>query len=336
MKFNSTLWAVACLGLAVTAAPVAFAQQQQQDNASQYNGVSHPPADDAIVATPDEPYAPPAAVRAKPSPEVYAPPPPPAQAPMTRASATAYGTTSSASGSSRYDNTDYGIVTRPVTPQQANAAAFDGSTAVLHTRSGYNPDNDIVTRVPDSANALPEGTLIRVRLDKALSTNYTLAQTPFQGRVAVDVLKGGSVIIPAGSILRGRVTQVTQGHHLGTAATLRLRPDMVILPDGTAYHLYAEVIDSDADGTRTGSEGGIKPSAHVAKKSLEYGVGVGTGAMVGAELAGPAGAIAGSLIGAGLVTTHLLTQHPTAANVPAGSEVVFSLTEPMDLTPTRN
>jgi hypothetical protein len=58
--------------------------------------------------------------------------------------------------------------------------------------------------------------------------------------------------------------------------------------------------------------------------------------MVGAELGGPAGALAGSVVGAGVITTHLLLQHPEAATVPAGSEVDFSLTEPLDMTPTRN
>ncbi len=330
MKLNGTRWAVACLGLAVIAAPVAFAQQQQ-DNNSQYEGVSHPPPDSTIVITPEPQYTPPPAVQTKPSPEVSAPPPP------ARTSAPAYSAprASSATRDSRYDNTDYGIVTVPVTPQQAEQE-YPGETPTLQKRPGYNANNDIVTSVPGSAYALPEGTEIRVRLDNALSSNYTTAETPFQGRVMVDVLNGGSVIIPAGSVLRGRVTEVTQGHHFGPAATLRLRPETVILPDGTAYHLYAQVIDSEAPGTQTGNEGGIQPNGHVVKKSLEYGVGVGTGAMVGAELAGPAGALAGSLIGAGLVTTHLLTQHPTAASVPAGSEIVFSLTEPLELTPTQN
>jgi hypothetical protein len=330
MKFNGTRWAVACLSLAAIAAPVAFAQQLQ-DNTSQYEGVSHPPPDSTIVATPDQAYAPPPATHAKPSPQVYAPPPPPSY--KTSSSYTA--STNSQNSSSHYDNTDYGIVTVPVTPSQA-AQQFPNDTPTLQTRPNYNTNADIVTSVPGSANALPEGTEIRVRLDNALSTNYTTAMTPFQGRVTVDVMNGGSVIIPAGSVLRGRVTEVNQGHHFGPAATLRLRPDTVILPDGTAYHLYAQVIDSEAKGTQTSSEGGIQPNGHVVKKTIEYGVGVGTGAMVGAEVAGPAGALAGSLIGAGLVTTHLLTQHPTAANVPAGSELVFSLTEPMELTPTRN
>ncbi|HTV04656.1 MAG TPA: hypothetical protein VME86_04755 [Acidobacteriaceae bacterium] len=346
MKLNGTRWAVACLSLAIIASPVAFAQQQQQNNDSQYEGVSHPPPNDTIVATPEQPYSTAPTSAAKPSPEVTAPPPP-ATTPAAHTTAPAYTAPAYSSGSSysasnnslssqsRYDNTDYGIVTVPVTPQEVNQE-FPKNTPSLETRPNYNADNDIVTSVPGSAYALPEGTEIRVRLDNALSTNYTTEETPFQGRVMVDVLNGGSVIIPAGSVLRGRVTEVAQGHHFGPAATLRLRPDEVILPDGTAYHLYAQVIDSEAPGTRTGGEGGIQPNAHIVKKSLEYGVGVGTGALVGAELAGPAGALAGSLIGAGLVTTHLLTQHPTAASVPVGSEIVFSLTEPMDLTPTRN
>lgn len=349
MKLNGTRWAVACLSLAVIAAPAGFAQQQQNSE-SQYEGVSHPPPNDTITADPLPAYNTAPAPAAKPSPQVTAPPPPSAQAPAVRtaapAAAPAYSistgnsaNSNSLSSQSRYDNTDYGIVTVPVTPQQADQEYphdYSQDAPTLQTRSSYNSNNDIVTSVTGSANALPEGTEIRVQLDNALSTNYTTTMTPFQGRVMVDVLNGGSVVIPAGSVLRGRVTEVTQGHHFGPAATLRLRPDEVILPDGTAYHLYAEAIDSEAPGTQTSSEGGIQPNGHVVKKSLEYGVGVGTGAMVGAELAGPAGALAGSLIGAGLVTTHLLTQHPTAANIPAGSEIVFSLTEPMDLTPTQN
>jgi hypothetical protein len=332
MKINGNRWAIACLSIAVMATPLAFAQQQQQDTSNQYQGVSNPPPDDTIVATPDTPATPLPAVRAKPSAEVYAPPPPPIRAANSDATVISPG---SASYDSRYDNTDYGIVTVPVPANQAGQTV-PGDTAVLHARPNYDAGAGIVTGAPGSANELPEGTEIRVRINDALSTTDTTVGTPFQGRVMVDVLNSGSVIIPAGSTLRGRVIQVSQGHHFGPAATLRLRPEMVILPDGTAYHLYAQVLSSEASGTRTGSEGGIEPNAHVLKKTVEYGVGVGTGALVGAELAGPPGALAGSIVGAGLVTTHLLLQHPTAAVVPAGSEIVFSLTEPMDLTPTRN
>jgi hypothetical protein len=333
MRINGNRWVLAYLSIAMMAAPAAFAQQQQQSASDPYQGVSQPPPDDTIVITPDT--APPAdqdqpAATAKPSPAVPAPvaAPRPAPTPAPRIVS---------DNDSRYDNTDFGIVTVPVTGNAQNDPGYydnQADGAVLHTRE--NPDYSIVSPGADSPNELPEGTEIRVRISDALSTTETTVGSPFHGQIVVDVLKGGSVIIPAGSTLRGRVVQVSQGHHLGPAATLRLRPDIVILPDGTAYHLNAQVIASEADGTRTGSEGGIEPSSHVVKKTAEYGVGVGTGVLVGGELAGPPGALAGSLVGAGLVTTHLLLQHPEAAVVPAGSEIIFSLTEPLDLTPTKN
>jgi hypothetical protein len=330
MKINGTRWTLVFLSFAVIAAPSAIAQQQP-NTSSQYQGVSNPPPDDTIVAAPDTPPPPEQqATKAKPSPAVP-PPPPPATATVTPSTSTA-APEHALSNDSRYDNTDYGIVTVPV---QAGSPA-SGDNAALQARPNYDADADIVTSVPGSKNELAEGTVIRVRINEELSTASTTVDTPFQGKVMVDVMNGGSVIIPAGSMLKGRVVQVSQGHHFGPAATLRLRPDTVILPDGTAYHLYAQVMSSEADGTRTGSEGGIEPTAHVVKKTAEYGVGVGAGALVGGELAGPPGVLAGSLIGAGLVTTHLLLQHPEAAVVPAGSEIIFSLTEPMDITPTRN
>ena len=231
----------------------------------------------------------------------------------------------------RWDNTDYGIVTKPVPPGEDNPQTppYGPDTTVLHVR-------DSRAAASGPSNQLPAGAQIRIRIAEALSTDDTQAGAPFNGRVMVNVMQNGSVIIPAGSTMRGRVVEVSQGHHFGPGASLRLRPDVVVLPDGTAYHLYAQVAYSNADGTQVGSEGAVQPSSHVVKKSIEYGATMGTGAIVGAAIAGPPGALAGTLIGAGLVTTHLLLQHPDDASIPAGSEVTFSLTEPLYLIPTRN
>jgi hypothetical protein len=302
--------------------PAAFAQtmpQQSGQDASQ--GVSHPPADDTIAASPDMDNAAPVTAP-KPSAAVPATPPPVSQpAPVAAAAPSA-------------ENPDYGIVTS-VVPSQTESTAAASSDASLQKRP-WNPDDDIVHVIPSSPNELAEGTNIRVRLSQQLSTTETTSGQPFKGIVAFNVYKDGRIIIPAGSELRGRVAGVSQGHHLGNRATLRLRPELVLLPDGTAYHLYAQVIQSQAPGTRTDSEGGIQPSSQIKKEAIEYGVGVGAGAVAGAEIAGPHGAIVGGLVGAGVVTAHLLIQHPHAATVPEGSTVIFSLTEPMALTPTRN
>lgn len=312
MKKTGNSLALMAFAGALLLAPAAFAQQSSQNP---YQGVSNPPPDDTIVVSQDQTANPPAA---KPSPAVSAKP----AAVTTTASAPAPAT-----------DPDDGIVTS--VPSDSASAAAPVAGATLEKRP-YNPDEDIVGYVPSPSNELAEGTDIRTRLMDALSTKDTNAGVEFKAQVASDVYKDGRVIIPVGSELRGRVVSVSQGHHFGPAATLRLRPDVVILPDGTAYHLYAQVVESKAPNTRTDNEGGIQPSSHLKKDVIEYGVGAGTGAVVGAKIAGPHGAVIGSLVGAGVITAHLLMQHPEIAEVPKGSIVTFSLTEPMDLLPTRN
>jgi hypothetical protein len=59
---------------------------------------------------------------------------------------------------------------------------------------------------------------------------------------------------------------------------------------------------------------------------------VGGGAITGAFLGGPVGALAGSIVGAGVVTTHLLVSHPQA-NLDSGTTLMLTLTERMHLVP---
>jgi type IV secretory pathway VirB10-like protein len=319
-------------------------QGQAQDN----TGVSNPPPDSTIQA--DEMPAPPAPAP-KPSPAVPATAsqasgaqtnaaPVPAQTAQTMpatqpvdpgddivsgpAPATANTSTNLASGQDDNNPDDFGIVTSVPPPAAAT------------TPDGWNPDNAIVTSVPVDPNALAEGTNITVRLKQDLSTKSTQAGATFSADVTQNVYNGSQLVIPAGSEMRGRVMHVSQGHRLVSRATIRLRPDMIVLPDGTAYHLYATAVESKAPGTSVNDEGGIVAGHHYKKDAVEYGAGAGVGAATGGAFGGPVGAGVGSLVGTGLVGTHMLTQPPAAADLPQGSVLIFSLTEPMPLTPTKN
>ena len=309
---------VVAAALTITGAAVGQQQAPPQNN-DPYQGVSQPPPDDTITASSEaQPAAQPPA--AKPSPAIpmtapaYAPPP------------------TSVAPSSKAFNPDDDIVSS--VPSQSTDPSSNVNSATLQTRG--NPDDGIVSVIPSPANELPEGTNVRVRLSEQLSTKDTTAGAPFRGEVTTAVFKDGRIIIPPGSILKGHVISVRQGHHFTGAATLHLRPDLILLPDGTAYHLYAQVIQSQAAGTRTDSEGGIQPSSQWKKDTAEYGIGIGAGAIAGAHFAGPHGALIGAGIGATVITAHLLLQHPAVAVLPSGSVVTFSLSEPMELTPTRN
>jgi hypothetical protein len=313
--------------------------QQSQPNQDQYSGVSHPPPDSTIQANED--LNPPPPTAARPSAAIAAsttspPTPPPVEPavnnkPVSASVAAAIVDAAVVPGSSPFsgevDNTDSGIVTVVPAPDR---------NPPLEQRPSSDGSDNIVGYVPINPNDLSPGTNISVRLSQAISTASTQAGTAFRATVDHDVYNGSRLVIPAGSEMRGRVVSVSQGHHLGIHAELRLRPDAIYLPDGTSYRIYADVVQSNAPGTRATDEGAIRATNHYGKDSLEYGGTMGTGAVVGAVVGGPVGAGVGTLVGAGVVTTHLLIQDPLAARLPQGTELVFSLTQPMGLSPTKD
>lgn len=290
--------------LASTALSLATAATAQQSQPNTYQGVSQPP-NDPIVSQSD------------------APPPPPKPAAGIVASPTP---TPTQQAQSAYVGTDAGIVT-PSAPQPLYTRPEPGTPV--------DPDGDIVhPELATQPGVLLAGATIRVRLTNRISSTESEKGEPFRGQVASDVLQNGRVLIPAGSSIEGRVSAVSAGH-FGGHGSFRLQPEAVILPDGSRFQLHAETTGTPGSKTRIGSEGTINPGSRAKKDGIEYGAVVGTGAVTGAVLAGPVGALTGSLVGAGIVTTHLMVDHPQATLEP-GSVLLFSLTEPMNLMPTTN
>jgi hypothetical protein len=218
------------------------------------------------------------------------------------------------------DGTDQGIV---------NVAP---SAPALNTRaSGYDPDSDIVHPAPLPPGTIGEGTLIRVKLIDELSSNLSDKGQSFRSRVATDVLQNGQVVIPAGAEIDGRVADLSTGNFGGHGSIL-LEPDTVTLENGSKFRLHAMVSSTPGTNARVNSEGIITPGSRLKRDGIEY-AGVGGGGMVvGAALGGPVGMLAGGIIGAGMVTTHLLVSHPQA-NLDAGSYLMLTVTEQVQLVP---
>jgi hypothetical protein len=287
------------------------AQQAPSNPSNPYEGTANPPADDTIEtsqpAQPKPPAGKPLVTQPAP-PAAYQQAPPPAYQP---------GPVNSAQS---FQGGDDGIV--HVAPQTAYAPSQPG----LMTR---DPDGDIVHPNPLPPGVLGEGSIIRVHLLERLSTADTERGEAFRTRVASDVLENGQVIIPAGAEIDGHVVEVSSGH-VGSHGTMRLRPETVILADGSQYHLMAYVTGAPGAHARLEREGTLGADSRIKRDSIEYGGVVGAGAITGAVMAGPAGALAGTIVGAGVVTVHLLVSHPQATLEP-GTTLMFTLSQPLNL-----
>lgn len=290
----------------------AFAGGQQASPANPYEGVSNPPPDDTITT---------------PAPQ-SAPQPPPKPSPAHRV------VTPAQTQSSEPEQTGPPMNYAPQGNDDGIVQVAPGEPAQpsLNQRAyASDPDGDIVHPEALPAGELGPGVTIRARLLERLSTAFNERGDTFRTRVASDVLQNGQVLIPTGAEIDGTVVEISTGH-TGGHGSMRLRPDTVILPDGSRFRLYAEVTGAPGSRDRVSDEGAITPGSRMKKDSIEYGGAAGTGAVAGAVLGGPVGALAGTLVGAGAVTVHLLLDHPQAT-LNSGTVLLFTLTESLNLVP---
>jgi hypothetical protein len=229
----------------------------------------------------------------------------------------------------------------------AGAAGFDPDAAIVTEATAgrderqllagagnkATADAGIVTYVPSAPGEIPDGTLVRVKLREELSTLTTRPGTKFTAEVSEPVMRDGRVIVPVGSVMEGRVTWVRGGKRIGGAAAIHLEPWTVTLPDGSEYVLRARAIDTSSwDNTGVDSEGTITLRESRKRVAGVMGLTAAGGMAAGAMIAGVPGALIGAGVGAGVSTVVWLRQDRQAV-LPKDLGVVFSLTEPMSVTP---
>ena len=324
MRIMNRISGIACLTAAwMLAATAGLAQSSP--GSDERSGVSHPGAVADTVA-PETATGPPV----KPSAAISAP------ATATDSSQPVYG--------------PYVPYRAPGTQQQSATKAFDPDGSIVTeatagrderhllgtpSNGATKTDNDagVVTYVPSRPGEIPNGTLVKVRLREDLSTLTTKPGTKFTADVSEAVMRDGRVIVPVGSLLEGRVTWVRGGKRIGGPAAIHLEPRTVTLPDGTQYELRAQAIDTDRwDAMNVDSEGTIQRKGNGKKTAAELSLAAGGGMAAGAMMGGLPGAVIGAGVGAGVGTVVWLKQD-RQAELHKNLGVVFSLTEPMSISP---
>ncbi len=345
MKRNILAYALLAIASAALAA-------QQSSQAGPYTGTSNPPPDTSIVTDEvlqDSPGKPPAGMtgyeQSAPIPVPKPSPAKPAAAPaatrideLAPLPSAAVSSPTSDAATDPADGTDAGIVI--VAPRTASEPELNQRDGAMGVPSMNDADGDIVHPETQSQGGAAYGAMrgtgygatIRVRLLDGLSTASSLPGERFRTRVASDVIQDGQVLIPAGAEIDGEVVGVSSGHAFGGGGSMHLRPETVILADGSQYRIYAVLSGAPGSTARINGEGGVSAGPELKRDGIEYGGAVGAGAVTGAILGGPGGAVAGTLIGAGVITVHLLVSHPQA-RLESGTVLLFTLNQPLNLVP---
>jgi hypothetical protein len=188
------------------------------------------------------------------------------------------------------------------------------------------------TVMAQTSASVPSGTALMVKLQTTLATFSNKVGDPFQGRLDQPVVLNGQTLLPAGTIVEGRVTKVSEPRRITGKPTLGILPEAVILPTGERFFLDATLIDTNmGPGTDVNAEGQFKGSGHDRRDQLEVGGGAAGGMLIGGLVGGPPGILIGGAVGAGSTTAHWLTKHHSAV-LPAGTELTLELNRPLSMT----
>jgi type IV secretion system protein VirB10 len=181
---------------------------------------------------------------------------------------------------------------------------------------------ELVTRTPTSASAkgitLVAGTKVPLVLKAPISTKNARPGDPIYAQTNFPVVINDTIVIPPGTYVQGKVSQVTRPGKIKGRAELLVHFTSLIFPTGYTLLLPGAVdsLPGEEQNTLKDSEGTIRGKGGKAKDAATVAQGAQTGAAVG-SLAGISSGRSGTgaLMGAGLggavgLATVLLSRGP--------------------------
>jgi type IV secretion system protein VirB10 len=178
-----------------------------------------------------------------------------------------------------------------------------------------------------------EGTKIRFTLNQSLSTKTAREGDDFSGVVSRSVRQGDQVVIPEGSVIRGRVSHVQRPGRVKGRGELGLRFDELELPDGETYDLSASLTSlEEGEKESVDEEGQVKSEGSKKRDAATIGAGAGIGAIIGAIAGGGKGAAIGAGGGAAAGTGLVLLTRGKDVELKRGSELAIQLDRPLNVT----
>jgi hypothetical protein len=172
---------------------------------------------------------------------------------------------------------------------------------------------------PAEVNSSPRGVLpvgqeLDVRLQTPLSSETSTVEQRFEATTAVDLMQDGRILVPAGSVVHGVISDVKRPGRVDRVGSLTLSFDRMTVR-GRDYPIRGMA-------TQVFESGGIRDEVGTA------GGGAGVGAVIGGLLGGVKGAVLGAVIGAG---GAIAATEGKDIHLPAGSILRIRLDSPVNV-----
>jgi hypothetical protein len=166
----------------------------------------------------------------------------------------------------------------------------------------------------DRTGQIPVGQELDVRLQSSLSSATATAEQRFEATTAVDLMQGERVLVPAGSRVRGVVSNVEKAGNIDRKGSLTLAFDRITV-NGREHEFRGMA-------TQVFESGGIR------EEGRTVGTAGAVGAIVGGIIGGLKGAIIGAVVGSGGV---IAATEGKDIELPAGTIVRVRTDTPLQI-----
>jgi hypothetical protein len=236
--------------------------------------------------------------------------------------------------STRNDQRDAQAVARPGQTAETTASAAPNSGNMWETRPAVQPsapeyrDPEPPAPAPPPAPefldvTVPSDAVLGLQIERTVSSELARVEDRVEARVTRDVRVADRIAIPAGSTVRGSVTEVDRGGRMKGKSRLAIRFHTIVLADGSELALKTDPV------VREGQSPGGESAAKVG------GAAIG-GAILGAILGGGKGAAIGGAVGAGAGTAAAMSNDRNPATLSAGTTVTVRMQAPVTVTVQKN
>ncbi len=184
---------------------------------------------------------------------------------------------------------------------------------------------------------IPAGTKVLLILKQSIWTKNAKENDPVYAATNFPVVVDGQTVIPVGTYVQGKITQVKRPGKVKGKAELLVHFTSMIYPSGYTV-LLPGALDSapDVDGKITGKEGNVEGPGSKGRDAGTIASNAGTGAMIGAiaSRSGKGAGIGGAAGAAVGLASVLFTRGPDL-KIENGTSIDMVLERPVTVDRTR-
>jgi hypothetical protein len=184
--------------------------------------------------------------------------------------------------------------------------------------------------------SIPSGTKVPLSLKQSISTKNARDGDAVYAVTTFPVVINDRIVIPAGTYVQGRISNVKRGGHIKGRAEVLMHFSTLIYPSGYTVVLPGAVenVPGAEKTSMKDEEGTIRQDSQTGEKAKTVATAAGTGAVVGGLSNGAKGGLIGAGIGGGIGTAIGLFSRGNDVRMEAGTtlEMVIQREVPLDAT----